>query len=231
MELTTNIHPDLVLEALLTTSRHPTKVKNLNLIHETCLKHHSSGSKDFSLNTIGKMVELQGGPKSKALWNVQSNDYRKLIEAWQAYAGLDRPKLKVTEKITEQEALARNISDPSVRILIQQIVKERNDLRSELNILKAQTVLTIDRRPRAPLPPQIPIEGSEMTLELSQGPKLNEIEREALEHAISQELFDQEGWREEKLGRISTVGDSSGKVRTVFKPGYANAIRKILKTK
>lgn len=231
MELTTDIHPDVILKSLLSTSSHPTKIKNLNLIHDICQKQYDSGSKDFTLKVISEKVENSGGLKAKALWNPQSIDYRKLIEAWQAYAGPDRPKLRITEKATEQDALARHISDPAVRILIQQIVKERNDLRSELNILKAQTILTIDRRPTAPPPPQIPIAGSDMTLELVQGPKLNVLEREALEHAISQELFDQEGWREEKFGRITIDGETTQKSRTIFKPGYADAIRKILKNR
>ena len=58
---------------------------------------------------------------------------------------------------------------------------------------------------------------------------LNEIEKEALEHAISSELFSQEGWREERLGRVDTISDSNKGSRTIYKAGYMIAIRRILK--
>jgi len=67
-----------------------------------------------------------------------------------------------------------------------------------------------------------------MTLEISNGPKLNLLEREAVEYTISPKFWRAEGWKEEANGRVvKDFGD--GRTRTVFKPGFVSAIRTILK--
>ncbi len=226
MNSTTSVHPDEVRDAISATASHPTKRRNLDLIHEVCRERASLGSKDFSLKAVGEAVEARGGLKVKALWNTQSADYRKLIEAWQAYAG--GPKLREIAKAGPVDALMRTISDPATRIIVEKLVRERNSLRAEVNLLKAQTKLIIDRRPPITTAKTVPLtsDGS-MTLEISTGPTLNAIEQEALEHAISMELWRAEGWKEEKNGRVvKELGE--GRTRTVFKPGFASAVRKVL---
>lgn len=227
MRNTTRIHPDTVLDVMLSTASHPTKLRNLNLIHEICRDREKLGSQDFTLKSVGEAVELRGGPKVKALWNSQSADYRKLIEAWQAYAGA--PALREIAKSSTVDVLTQNIPDPATRIVVEKIVKERNNLRSELNILKAQTKFVIDKRPKIATP-TTSVANGEMTLEIASGPKLNTLEREAVEHAISPNFWRTEGWVSEKNGRVvKDLGD--GRTRTVFKPGFLSALRKILDTK
>lgn len=225
MNSTTSVHPDAVREAILATASHPSKRRNIDLIHEVCREREGLGTKDFSLKAVGEAVESRGGLKVKALWNPQSADYRKLIEAWQAYAG--GPKLREVAKASTADVLTRTITDPATRIIVEKLVRERNALRAERDILKAQTKLVIDRRPVSSakaLP--LSADGS-MTLELSSGPTFNVAEREALEHAVSPDLWRGEGWKEEKNGRVvKDLGE--GRTRTIFKPGFVSAVRKAL---
>lgn len=229
MNNTTDIHPDAVVEASLAVKLHPVKRRNLELIHLVCKERHNMGSTDFSLKSVGEVVEGRGGLKAKALWNEQSADYRKLIEAWQAFAG-GGPKLREVAKSAPQETLMRTITDPATRIIVEKLIRERNALKAEVNILKSQTTLTIDRRPQTISSASHKIPGSNMTLEVQTGPMLNSVEREALEYALSPEFWEGEGWVEEKHGRVIKKLDSTGRSRTIFKPGFATAIRKILDT-
>lgn len=87
MKETTRTHRNTILEAMLALGAHPTKRRNLNLIHQVCEERHKLGSRDFTLRSIGEFVEARGGLKVKALWNRTSEHYRKLIEAWEAFAG------------------------------------------------------------------------------------------------------------------------------------------------
>lgn len=228
MTETTSIHPDVVQEALLSTASHPTKRRNLNLVHEVCLEREAQGNKDFSLKAIGEAVEARGGFKVKALWNPQSADYRKLIDAWQAFSGA--PNLRATAKVGATDALTRSISDPATRIVVEKLVRERNSLRAEVNILKSQTNVVVDRRPTGRPKTVHSTSDGAMTLEVSTDPVLNTLELEALEHSVSAALWHAEGWCEEKNGRvIKELGE--GRSRTIFKPGFVSAIRKILHRK
>jgi len=218
-------HPDAVFEALLTTCRHATKRKNLTLIHALCRARASAGGTDFSLKSIAAVVEEQGGPTAKVLWNSTSADYRKLVEAWEQFAG--GPQRRELTKPSSAGHLVRAISDPATRIVVEQILRERNMLRAEVNLLKSQANITIDRRPRAaPRRAEFTSDGT-MAVEVVTGHALNQLEREALEHSVSKELWLQEGWKEEKNGRV--VRDlGQERTRTIFKPGFAAAVRKIL---
>jgi hypothetical protein len=53
---------------------------------------------------------------------------------------------------------------------------------------------------------------------------LNDMEREALEDAISEKQFQKRGWQPFDNGRVK---DENG--RHLFKPGYITAIKKIIK--
>lgn len=227
-ELTTVIHPDAVLDAMLTANVHPTKRRNLTLIQKVCQERHQLGSNDFSLKAVGEAVNARGGLKPKALWNAQSADYRKLIEAWQAYASPILGQQK-TEKRVTPDALTRSIADPAARIIVEQVVRERNALRAEVNILKAQTSITIDRRSAVANRDTTTADGA--TFQRQAALQLNVLEREALAHAISSELWESEGWAEEKHGRVVTAAKGSARPRTIFKPGFVSAVRRILTSK
>jgi hypothetical protein len=227
MRETTHTHPNNVLEAMLTLGVHPTKRRNLNLIHQVCEERHKLGSRDFSLRSIGEFVEARGGLKVKALWNQTSEDYRKLIEAWEAFVG-DPPASRRVEKPNPADPLTRTIADPATRIMVEKLVRDNKALRAEVNVLKSQTTLTIDRRPRVATKTVQETTENGITVEVHTGPSLSALERDALEHAVSRAFWDDEGWVEEKHGRVVRAAGPHGISRTIFKPGFVTAIRRIL---
>lgn len=81
------IHPDVVLEALLAKGGRSQRLGNLQKVHDICRRQHS-GSKDFSTSAIGRICEAEGVLKGRALYNAASADYVSLISAWAAYRAL-----------------------------------------------------------------------------------------------------------------------------------------------
>ncbi len=229
MKISKSLHPDNVLDAIKATTSHPTKLRNLDIIHTTCQEREKIGSKNFSIKSIGESAEARGGPKLKSLWNAQSEDYRNLIEAWRAYIGDENnPRGKKIQSISNN--ITGTIIDPATRIVVEKIIRERDMLRNEVNILKSQTKLIIDKRKKSSPNNTESTSSGEVTVEIKTGPNFNQIEREALEHSISPAHWLDEGWYEEKLGRIVKKINAE-QTRTIFKPGFVSAIRKILSSK
>ncbi len=227
MTNTTNMHPDEVHEALLSTAKHATKRRNLEIVHEVCFEQKKKGSTDFALSTIAGIVEARGGPRMKTMWNESCADYRKLIEAWQAYAG--PPPFRELSKADTKQGLLTNIEDPVIRVVVENIIAQRDALRAEVNILKANAELVIDKRPLGAATTLAMSENSSTTVEIVHTPQLNLLEREALAHSISTEFWNAEGWKEEKNGRVvKELGDRN---RTILKPGFVTAVRKVLNNK
>ncbi|WP_148664569.1 gamma-mobile-trio protein GmtX [Herbaspirillum robiniae] len=220
-----NVDPNLVYQKLYESARHPAKRRNLELLQKICIDREKAGKLDFSLGAIGDEFESSGGPKAKVLWNESSADYRALIEAWQISAGA--PKVREANKIRSDDGILKAIADPAVRIVVAQLIRSYKLAQVELNLLKQNSNIKIDLRQKKNSPVTGITADGTMTLEVSDGPKLNPAEREALEHAISQQLWDMEGWAEEKNGRV-VKELASGRTRTIFKPGFATAIRRIL---
>jgi hypothetical protein len=229
------LHPNLLCEALLEATTHPEKRRNLQLLHKVCRERHALGSSDFSLKSIAVALADRGGPKGKTLWNPSSADYRTLVEAWRVHSAPNEQRqrngsaaLSSQRGDETQDSLLRHISDPATRILLAQRLKELDALRAQVNILKSQSNLTIDKRQRIHEKSTTEVTPDGVTVEIQTGPTLNALEREALEHAISQELWRDEGWHAEKLGRVVKSVGNEGNSRTIFKAGFVTAVRKIL---
>ncbi|MBP4049672.1 hypothetical protein J9978_09185 [Chromobacterium violaceum] len=204
-------HPDIVLSEFLEKKPRPQKVKNLQAIHEICRINYEAGSRDFSISAIGKQCEERGLLKARGLYNAPLADYRALIEAWASYAGPAAPKPK--QQLATEDYLTR-IEDPAIRMLVQGVIAERNKLKAQLNTLKSATTIVVDRRP------------AETTYPLA-GPShakgLTHSERQALLRAVSAEFLAEQGWRETELGEVINA-----RGRTVFDPGFATGLRKLL---
>ena len=215
-----DIHPNAVLESLLAKSERSSKRTNLAKMYELCRKRHEAGLRDFSLPVIGRLVEAEGIMKGRVLYNAQSADYKALIEAWAAYAGPPAPKPPKT--LASHEYLMR-IDDPAIRSIMQAIIAERDKLKAQLNVLKANTVVTVDRRPlgATALSTSVVEPVSVLTLPA----QLTASEREALQKAVSSDYLEERGLREGSHGEI--VNERG---RTMFEVGFARAIRKILGT-
>lgn len=214
----TDIHPDTVLESLLAKGGRSNRRANLAKMHELCRRQHAAGSRDFSLPTIGRLAEAEGILKGRALYNAPSADYRALIEAWAAYAGPSAPRPQKT--LASHEYLMR-IEDPAIRSIMQAIIAERDKLKAQLNVLKANTQVTVDRRPLGATIAAAP--GAQPVTVLASSAQLTSSEHEALQKAVSADYLENQGLREGSHGEIVNA-----RGRTVFEVGFARAIRKLL---
>ncbi|AQL37119.1 gamma-mobile-trio protein GmtX [Pseudomonas syringae] len=214
----TEIHPDAVLEALLAKGGRSNRRANLAKMHELCRKQYEASSRDFSLPAIGRMAETGGILKGRALYNAQSADYRVLIEAWAAYAGPPVPK--PAKMLASHEYLMR-IEDPAIRSIMQTIIAERDKLKAQINVLKANTQVTVDRRPLGATILAAPEMQPMAVLALSA--QLTSSEREALQKSVSPDYLEERGLREGSHGEIVNL-----RGRTIFEVSFARAIRKVL---
>ena len=214
----TNIHPDAVLASLLEKGGRSNRRANLAKMHELCRRQHATGSRDFSLPTIGRLAEAEGILKGRALYNAPSADYRALIQAWATYAGPAAPKPQKT--LASHEYLMR-IEDPAIRSIMQAIIAERDKLKAQLNVLKANTQVTVDRRPLGATVSAAP--GVPPVAVLALSAQLTPSEREALQKAVSADYLEERGFKEGSHGEI--VNERG---RVVFEVGFVRAIRKVL---
>jgi hypothetical protein len=229
MNAPVNIPPEMIFQALLENASHPIKRRNLQLIHTICGEWENGSRERVNLKEVGQELERRGGPKVKVLWNKQSIDYQKLVESWQTFVG--KAQIRPSKGLSKEDDLLVHISDPAIRILVAQRLQNERRLQSEVNILKANANVSIDMRPLKDSQASRSVTSvGDLTIEVSQGPELSRLEREALEHAISSELWQDEGWIEAAHGRV--VKDfGEGRTRTIFKPGFVDAIRKVLTLK
>ncbi|MDR5777143.1 MULTISPECIES: gamma-mobile-trio protein GmtX [unclassified Caballeronia] len=219
MSDTTLEHPSVVLDALLAKGGRAHRRTRLKATHEICRRHQASGSRDFSFPTIGRLLEAEGILKGRALYKTQSVDYRELISAWAAYVG---PAILQSSKLLASHEYLTRIHDPAIRSVMQAVIAERDKLKAEVNLLKANMQVVVDRRPVGAGNPGpvivLPTRGGLNT-------QLTPSEREALEKVVSADYLKRQGLREGTHGEILNEHG-----RTVFDVGFARAIRKILGT-
>lgn len=212
--------PEQVLAALKACAR-PQTCRALEVVNSVCAQAHQVGARDFSLATIGRLTEQRHGPSMRTLYNEKSAHYRTLIKAWADYTAKTSGRLDITPpKPMAEEDLLRKIEDPALRGVFGAIVAERNRLRSELALLRAQANIVVDRRS---YPGEINMANGKVMQILTGSHQLLPLEKESLARAISADLLRQEGWSEGPNGEILNA-----KGRRLYGLGYATAIRKLL---
>jgi hypothetical protein len=216
----TMVQPATVLAALKATAN-PRKQRNLDIVHDVCDELHRLGSRDFSTSTVGRKSQQLGGVSKDALYNRSSIDYRTLIGAWADWSGKSTTKSSGALKPLKEEGVLLKIPDPAVRAIFGGVVAERNRLRSEINVLKANAEIVIDRRVVPGLVQTNSI--GDVIQVLPAVANLTATERETLRKAISREFLDQEGWREGANGEI--VNERG---RVLFDLGFIPALRKLI---
>jgi hypothetical protein len=208
------MHPDDLIDQLKTTAT-PRKQKTLDLIHEVCREQYERGSKDFSVATIARIAANRGGPSKGAIHNATGDDYKGLIKVWAEHTGgVTRKVRQVSEN--PYSALIDKIENPALRSMMNGVLAENRQMRREITLLKAEGNRVIDMRPQSTGQRE-----NVQILPASYG--LYSTEIEALRHAVSAHLLEDEGWTTDAEGRV--LNDTK---RPIYKPGYVTAIRKII---
>ncbi len=215
------MNPDDVYASLVENAG-TRKKRNLEIIHAVCREQFERGSKDFSVATVSRLSVERGGPAKSTIHNKTGCDFQTLIKAWASHTGgaLKKPP-KRTGGFDYTELLSK-IPDPAIRSIVGAALAENTKLRRELAVLKSITEFVVDRRTKA-----ITLSGgveAPVTQVIPASFGLSDIEKVALAHAISTQIFEDEGWEADDYGRIV----SSRTKRPVFKVGFVMAIQKVL---
>ncbi|ENO8811415.1 gamma-mobile-trio protein GmtX [Photobacterium damselae] len=156
----------------------------------------------------------QGGPSTQTIRNRTGKHFQQLIDVWAAYAGTTRKKpLSVRQKQllnTNDQHILDSIEDPVIRAVVGSLIAERNKYRDQLNVLKANTDIVIDRTTKT----QSKID--------EQGINLTPMEIKAVRSAISDDFFNSQSWVVMPTGQVK---DEDGK--EIYKRGYVNALNKM----
>lgn len=200
------------------------QAKSLSILNDVLKFQHKEGKRNFSIAEIARLSAQQGGPCAQTIRNKTGRVFRQLIEAWAAQAGASmkvpiNPQAK-GNRVPKDYELLELLPDPALRALFGQIIAERNRYRNELNTFKAHSELIVDRRPVQHLKKS----ADSVVVELVQSLGLNDMEVEALKAAVSDDFFKCREWTVSEFGQVK---DEVG--RGIYKHGYVNAIKKILK--
>ncbi len=89
IKMANSVDPHIVLEELCSraTTRTTAALEALHLVLE---KQSQSTPLDFSIATVGKLSQEQGGPSTQTIRNRTGKHFQQLIDAWAAYAGTTR---------------------------------------------------------------------------------------------------------------------------------------------
>lgn len=200
------------------------QAKSLAVLNDVLKLQHAAGKRNFSIAEIARLSVQQGGPSAQTIRNKTGIVFRQLIEAWAAQAGSSMKApvnpLAKGNRVPKDFELLQRIQDPAMRAIFGQIIAERNRYRNELNTLKAHSELIVDRRPVQHF--EQPVESG--AVQLVQTLNLNDMEVEALKAAVSNEFFDYREWTVSAAGQVKDENK-----REIYKHGYVNAIKKVLK--
>lgn len=208
-----SVDPHIVLEELCVRATTRTTAA-LHILHNVLERQSQLRPLDFSIATIGKLSQEQGGPSTQTIRNRTGKHFQQLIDAWAAYAGTTRKKpLSVRQKQllnNNDQHILESIDDPVIRAVVGSLIAERNKYRDQLNVLKANTDIVIDRTTKS---------RPKVATSINQ---LMPIEVEALRAAVSDEFMDEQRWIVMPTGQVK---DENG--TEIYKRGYVNALLKL----
>jgi hypothetical protein len=216
------INTDLILEDLKDGKSSRTQ-ESLDKLNRILSDYTEAGHRDFSVTTIGRISSENGGPGYQALRATRNKHYRDLINAW-AQKNNTTMKKPVSEfsrsrEVPTDNQLLERIPDPALRAVFGQIIAERNRYRNQVNILKHQANVIIDKRPVRHAPA-----GSDMEVLPSLGSLLTESEKQALIYALSDECMAENGWEMTKAGQVKDL-----ELRMeIFPRGFGTGLGKLL---
>jgi hypothetical protein len=181
--------------------------RSLEAINEACRLLHERHSSDFSYKTIITVCNDRGlpVPGEKSIVNKTGEHYRELIQAWKLASLPKSSKTKV-----DPNDWIEHIQDPVLRMSVSLLAKE-------LRALKAKESRKA-KHSGAPI-----ILGSAAGQAISTRPLLNDAELAALKAAIDPAVLGLVGLSIGSRGELLDV-----KGRTIHKPGFCDAVEKVL---
>lgn len=206
------VSPEIILNELLERATSRT-ARALNILYQVLEKQSKSDKMDFSIVTVGQLSFKAGGPSTQTIRNRTGKHFQQLIEAWATYAGTTTKKpLSIRQKQLikgNDRQVLESITDPVLRAVVGSLIAERNRYRDQLNTLKANTDIIIDKTK------------TEIENKVAFG--LSPMEFEALEAAISDDFMTTMNWTVKPTGQVKDVDGNE-----VYKRGYVNVIRKVV---
>lgn len=201
------VSPQDTYRRLMSEACDSRRKRSLEAINEVCRLLYERHSSDFSYKTIITLGKDRGlpVPGEKSIVNKTGEHYRQLIQAWKI-ASLP----KAIKKKTGPNDWIEHIQDPVVRMSVSMLAKE-------LRALKAKEARKAAHS-GAPI-----ILGSAMGQAVSTRPLLNDAELAALKAAIDPASLGLVGL---SIGSRGELVDVKG--RTIHKPGFRDAIEKVL---
>lgn len=201
------VSPQDTYGRLMSEASDSRRKRSLEAINEACRLLHERHSSDFSYKTIITLGKDRGlpVPGEKSIVNTTGAHYRELIQAWKL-ASL--PKASKTK--ADPNDWIEHIQDPVLRMSVRLLAKE-------LRALKAKESRKA-KHSGAPI-----ILGSAAGQAVSTRPFLNDAELAALKAAIDPASLGLVGLSVGSRGELVDV-----KGRTIHKPGFRDALEKIL---
>lgn len=208
------VNPSIILEELCSNATTRTEAA-LRTLEQVLKKQSQIIPLDFSIATVGRLSGEQGGPSTQTIRNRTGKHFQQLIEAWAAYAGTTTKKpLSVRQKQllnSNDQHVLDSIDDPVIRAVVGSLIAERNKYRDQLNVIKANADIVIDRTRSS-------------SSNISSGClDLTPMEIEALRSAISDAFMNSQRWVVMLTGQVK---DENG--TEVYKRGYVNSIKKLV---
>ncbi len=201
------VSPQDTFGRLMSEASDSRRKRSLEAINEACRLLHERHSSDFSYKTIITLGSDRGlpVPGEKSIVNTTGAHYRELIQSWRL-ASL--PKARMTK--ANPNDWVEHIQDPVLRMSVSLLAKE-------LRALKAKESRKA-KHSDAPI-----ILGGAARQAISTRPLLNDAELAALKGAIDPASLGLVGL---SIGSRGELVDVKG--RTIQKPGFRDAIEKIL---
>ncbi|MDO8706714.1 MAG: gamma-mobile-trio protein GmtX [Sulfuricaulis sp.] len=215
--------PDKILEELkakLGVRAHP----NLDNVHEVCRAISNEPGdptrKDYSLATVGRrLARQQKSPSYNTLQSPAGAHFKALIRAWAECAGASMVKHTATRTSTPDDQLLQKISDPALRSELGFRLAEGRRLAGEISLLKGQTTLAIDMRPKDGL---AHAQGGRPLEIVESAVALLDSERSSLTQALDESYLHRVGITLGEEGELQLHG------KLLFGFGFASGLRKLL---
>jgi len=195
------------------------KKKSLDVIYKVLQVLAKTPGAALSIAEVARRSKAAGGPKEQTIRNKSGQDYRLLIESFShEYRESLVPASKRSGprsgsgRVTDIDLLSK-IDDPALRAVIGRVFAERKALRNEINLLKKNANITVS----------LCREVASQTLTQTVRSPLTDSEVIALEHAVSAEKMTEEKWSITSYGGVKNESQ-----QVVFKPGFVNALNKVI---